>query len=145
MQLIKKIFPYIKISLICLLIASSILSVVGGYTRARELVDTDGPFFVEWEKRFNPIKEELPFTRGVIGYAADWDVPGVSFEPANSEAEHILTQFTMAPIIVSRDTSREWIIANMDADNFESWLALQEGEFTVTKYKYNLYLLHRIQ
>jgi hypothetical protein len=145
MQQIKKIHPYVKIGLICLLIASSILSVTGAYSRARELVDTDGPFFEEWEKRFEPIKDDLPFTRGVIGYAADWDVPGVDYEPANSEAEHILTQFTLAPIIVSRDTSHEWIIVNMDKENFETWFALQEGEFIVTKYKYNLYLLHRIQ
>jgi hypothetical protein len=145
MQQIKKIHPYLKIGLISLLIASSISSVTRGYARASELVDTDGPFFVEWEKRFEPIKEELPLTRGVIGYAADWDVPGVIYDPANSEAEHILTQFTLAPVIVSRDTSHEWIIANMNAKDFEAWFALQEGEFLVTKYKYNLYLLRRIQ
>ena len=145
MQQIKKIHPYLKIGMICLLIASSILSVGQAYSRASELVDTDGPFFVEWEKRFDPIKEELPLTRGVIGYAADWDVPGVDYDPANTEAEHILTQFTLAPIIVSRDTSHEWIIVNMDKENFETWFALQDGEFVVTKYKYNLYLLRRMQ
>jgi hypothetical protein len=145
MQPIKKIHPYLKIGLICVLVASSISSIAGEYARARELVDTDGPFFEKWEARFEPIKEELPFTRGVIGYAADWDVPGVEYEPANSEAEHILTQFTLAPIIVSRDTSHEWIIVNMNKENFETWFALQDGEFAVTKYKYNLYLLHRIQ
>jgi hypothetical protein len=145
MQQTKTELPYLKISLICLLVIYCFWSVIQQVTQARQLPDTDGPFFTEWEKRFEPIKESLPFTHGVIGYAADWDIPGVNYDPANTEAEHVLTQYTLTPIVVSRDTSHEWILVNMDAANFDTWLALQEGEFEVTRYKYNLYLLHRIQ
>lgn len=145
MQLIKKILPVLKISLICVLVASNFLSVTRQIPQVRQLVDTDGPFFIRWEASFEPVKENLPFTRGVIGYAADWDIPGSDYDPANSEAEHILSQFTLAPIIVARDTSRDWILVNMDPKQFEQWFALQDGEFTVQKFKMNLYLLHRIK
>jgi len=145
MQQIKKLIPYLKIGSICLLVAYSFWSVAGQVSQARQLVNTDGAFFAEWEKRFEPIKESLPFTYGVIGYAADWDIPGLSYDPANTEAEHILTQYTLTPIVVSRDTSHEWILVNLDAANFDTWFALQEGKFEVTKYKYNLYLVHRIK
>jgi len=145
MQLIKKVLPVLKIGFLCLLIVTSFWSILQQISLARQLSDTDGPFFVKWEKRFEPIKDSLPFTHGVIGYAADWDIPGRDYDPADSEAEHVLTQFTMAPIVVSRDTSLEWVLVNMNATDFESWIALQEGEYSVTKYKYNLYLLHRIQ
>ena len=137
--------PVLKIGLICALVASNFLSVTQQIPQVRQLVDTDGPFFIRWEASFEPVKENLPFTRGVIGYAADWDIPGVEYDPANSEAEHILSQFALAPIIVSRDTSREWILVNMDPRQFEQWFALQDGEFIVQKFKMNLYLLHRIQ
>lgn len=145
MQLTKKIFPYLKISLICVLIISNFLSVTRQIAQVRQLVDTDGPFFERWEEFFEPIKESLPFTHGVIGYAADWDIPGASYDPANSEAEHILSQFTLAPIVVSRGTNHEWILVNMNATEFEHWFALQEGEFIVKKFKLNLYLLRRIK
>ena len=137
--------PVLKIGLICVLVARNFLSVTQQIPQVRQLVDTDGPFFIRWEASFEPVKENLPFTRGVIGYAADWDIPGVEYDPANSEAEHILSQFALAPIIVSRDTSREWILVNMDPRQFEQWFALQDGEFIVQKFKMNLYLLHRIQ
>lgn len=142
---LKKALPYLKICLLCLLVAYSFWSVYQQGYHARQLVDTDGPFIAAWEKRFEPIKESLPFTRGVIGYAADWDLPGANYDPANTEAEHVLTQYTLTPIVVSRDTSHEWILVNMDAANFDTWFALQEGEFEVTRYKYNLYLVHRIK
>ena len=145
MQLIRKILPVLKISLICVLVAGNFLSVARQVPEVRQLVDTDGPFFVKWEAAFDPVKETLPFTRGVIGYAADWDIPGVDYDPANSEAEHILSQFALVPIIVARDTNREWILVNMSPEEFEQWFASQDGEFEVKKFKMNLYLLHIIK
>lgn len=141
----KRSLPYLRVGVICLLVAYSFWSVTQELLQARRLVNTDGPYFTAWEKRFEPVKESLPFKYGVIGYVADWDIPGSSYDPANSEAEHILTQYTLAPIVVSRDTSHEWILANLDAASFETWLASQEGRFEVTRYKFNLYLVHRIQ
>ena len=76
MEQIKRALPYLRIGLIFLLIVTSFRSVFLQISQARQLVDTDGPFFAEWEKRFDLIKDDLPFTHGVIGYAADWDIPG---------------------------------------------------------------------
>ena len=134
-----------RIGLIGLLVACSFWSIFQQLSSARQLVDTDGPFLVEWEKRFEPLKEGLPFTHGVIGYVADWDIPGVAYDSANSEAELVLTQYTLTPIVVSRRSGHEWTLVNLDAANFETWFSSQEGEFEVTRYKYNLYLVHRIK
>jgi len=134
-----------RIGLICLLVAYSFWSLIRQLSEASKLVNTDGPFFAEWEKRFDPIKESLPFTHGVIGYAADWDIPGRDYDPADTESEHVLTQYALAPIVVSRDTGHEWILVNMKDSDFDIWFAMQEGKFEVTRYKYDLYLLHRIE
>ena len=142
---IKKILPYLKIALICLLVFYCFRSVSGQISLAKQTVDTDSLFFADWEKRFEPIKESLPFKYGVIGYVGDWDVPGLDYDPANTEAEHILTQYTLTPIVVSRDTSHEWILVNLSATDFDTWFRSQTWEFEVTRYKYNLYLLHRIK
>lgn len=145
MGLMKNILPFLKIGLVCLMVASSFWSVAQEFLQARQLENTDGPFFAAWEKRFEPVKEALPFEYGVIGYVGDWDVPGLDYDPANTEAEHILTQYALTPIVVSRDISREWILVNLSAQDFETWFAAQQGEFEVTKYKFNLYLLRRIK
>ena len=131
--------------MICLLVFYCFRSVAEQLSQARELVNTDGPFFAEWEKRFIPIKDDLPFKYGVIGYVADWDIPGLNYDPANTEAEHILTQYALTPIVVSRDINHEWILVNLDAANFETWFASQRGNLEVTRYKFNLYLVHRIE
>jgi len=145
MQSMKRITPYLKLGLLVLLVVTCFRSSVEQLSEARQLADTDGAFFVQWEKRFDPIKDSLPFKYGVIGYVADWDLPGVVYDPADTEAEHVLTQYTMAPIVVSRDTSHEWIIVNLNAADFDTWFAMQKGEYAVIKYKYNLYLVHRIK
>lgn len=145
MQSMKRIRPYLKFALLLLFIVTCFRSGVDQLSDARELTDTDGAFFVKWEQRFDPIKNDLPFKYGVIGYVADWDLPGIDYDPADTEAEHVLTQYTMAPIVVSRDTSNEWILVNLTAAEFDTWFSMQMGEFTVTDYKHNLYLVHRIQ
>jgi hypothetical protein len=144
MHSLKKI-SYLQIGLVCLLVAYSFWSAAQELVQARQLENTDGPFFAAWEKRFIPIQAALPFRYGVIGYVSDWDIPGKDYDPANTEAEHILTQYALTPIVVSRDTSHEWILANLSADDFDTWFALQEGKFEVTKFKYNFYLVHRIR
>jgi hypothetical protein len=86
-------------SLICLLVLYCFRSVAGQISLARQTVDTDSAFFADWEKRFEPVKDDLPFEYGVIGYVADWDIPGLSYDPANSEAEHILAQYADAIVV----------------------------------------------
>jgi len=145
MQVIKKIKPFIKLILLFLLIGIYVRSGVQQLSRARQLTDTDGAYFAQWEKRFEPIKDGLPFKFGVIGYIAGWDLSGASYDQANSEAELILTQYTMTPTVVSRGADHEWTLVNLNSTDFDTWFSMQRGEYTVTKYKFNLYLVHKIK
>ena len=141
MQLIKKIIPYFKIGLLFLFVVTYFRAGIQELSQARQLDNRDEAFFTQWEKRFEPIKASLPFKYGVVGYVADWDIPGVHYDPADTEAEHVLTQYTMTPIVVSRNINHEWVIVNLNADYFDTWFAMHRGEYSVTKF--NLYLLHR--
>ena len=98
----------------------------------------------DWEKRFTPIKERLPFQRGVVGYISDSSIPGATYDAANDEGEYVLTQYVMAPTIIVKGTGQEWNIANLDRQAFDLWSASNQGKFDVTVYKGGLYLLHRI-
>ena len=103
----------------------------------------DDPVLV-WENRFEPIKRRLPFTRGVVGYISDSSIPGVDFDAANDEGEYILTQYVMAPIIIVKGTDQEWNIGNLGKQAYEVWSRSNHGQFEVTPFKGNIYLIHRV-
>ncbi len=127
-----------------------LLVTIGLYASVRNLISTrdlgstsDDPV-ADWEKRFTPIKQRLPFERGVVGYISDSSIPGVSYDAANDEGEYVLTQYVMAPIVIVKGTDQEWDIANLSRPAFELWSKANAGKFEVTAYKSGLYLLHRI-
>lgn len=137
--------PYFKIFLIFLLILSNLKSLVQQLPEDVPLSETNTILLSKWEQRFEPIKEKLPSENGIIGYVADWDTVGGSYSKANSSMEYTLAQYTMAPIIVSRKPNLEWFLVNMDVDDFNLWLTNKSGEYEVTKYGFNLYLVHEIR
>ena len=119
------------------------------YAAAWNLVSTfdlgslhDDPV-ADWEMRFAPVHQHLPFVRGVIGYISDSDIPGASFNAANDEGEYILTQYALAPIVIVRGTDQEWILANLTRDSFDRWLRLHTVSFEIIWQQNGLYLLRR--
>ncbi len=104
---------------------------------------TDDPV-ADWEKRFGPLKRQLPFVRGVVGYISDSSIPGIDFNEANDEGEYVLTQYVMAPIIIVKGTDQEWNIANLSQQAYNAWSQTNHGKFEVTPFKGGLYLLHRV-
>jgi hypothetical protein len=104
---------------------------------------TDDPV-ADWEQRFRPIKERLPFQRGLVGYVSDSNIPGVSYDSANEEGEYVLTQYALAPIIIVKGTDQEWNIGNLSTRGYELWSAANPAGFEVIQFRGGLYLLHRI-
>ena len=97
----------------------------------------------EWEDRFERLKLALPFTRGFVGYISDADIPGVEFSEANDQAEYVLTQYVMAPIILIRGTGQEWNIGNLGTDAFRVWKTSINGRFEIIPFGGGLYLIHK--
>ena len=98
----------------------------------------------DWEVRFRPIKERLPFQRGLVGYISDSDVQGAAFDAANDEGEYILTQYALAPIIIVKGTDQEWNVGNLSRAAFGTWSATKPPDFEVFPFAGGLYLFHRI-
>ena len=98
----------------------------------------------DWEKRFAPLKDQLPFKRGVVGYISDSNIPGYTYNAANDEGEYVLAQYVLAPIIIVRGTGQEWNIGNLDKAAYEIWSKSNQGQFIVIPFKDKLYLFHRL-
>ena len=97
----------------------------------------------DWEVRFEPLRERLPFVRGVVGYISDAGIPGATYDRANEEGEFILTQYALAPIIIVWGTAQEWNVANLSGEAYRLWSAQEHPEFDVQPLGSGLYLLHR--
>ena len=128
-----------------LVAAASLYASVQNLISTRELGSVAEDPVAQWEVRFGPLKEQLPFVRGVVGYISESDVSGAEFDPANDEGEYILTQYALAPIIIVRGTDQEWNVANLGKEAFASWSTEDGEEFDVLSLRGGLYLLHRVE
>jgi hypothetical protein len=138
------IIKWLQRGLLALIVAASLFASVQNLSSTKALGSiTDDPV-ADWEKRFAPIKERLPFRRGVVGYISNASLPGVPYNAANDEGEYVLTQYVMSPIIIVKGTGQEWNIARLDPQGFQAWSRTNQGKFEVTAYKGGVYLLHRI-
>jgi hypothetical protein len=64
-----------------------------------------------WEKRLRKSRLLLP-NNGIIGYMADWDLPDKSFASKDQQIEFLLSQYTLAPLILVRGTDHKVIFGN---------------------------------
>ncbi len=97
-----------------------------------------------WESRMTRIREKLPIQRGTVGYIADWDVPGISYAYWDQEGEYMLTQYTLAPLILRRGAADEWNVAVFSEEALAGWQAMHPGEFEITHSRFDVYILHKV-
>ncbi len=138
------IIKWLQRLLLVLMIAAGLYASVRNLIATQELGSVSDDPVADWEKRFSPIKQRLPFERGVVGYISDSSIPGAGYDAANDEGEYVLTQYVMSPVIIVKGTAQEWNIANLDRQAFDMWSRSNQGKFEVTAFKGGLYLLHRI-
>ena len=96
-----------------------------------------------WEKRIQPVRNHLPEDIRLVGYAADWDIPDSEFNPIDQDAEYVLTQYALAPIMVQPGLEQEWIIGNFLHPGFEAWLDQSLPPYEIKSLGFGIYLIHR--
>ena len=96
-----------------------------------------------WEERIQPIRNHLPEDVTLVGYAADWDIPDSEYNPIDQDAEYVLTQYALAPIMVEPGLEHEWIIGNFLNPAFESWLDESLPAYEIRSLGFGIYLIHR--
>jgi hypothetical protein len=102
------------------------------------LITNDGVY--DWDARLAALRADLPADVKIVGYVSDWDVRS-EYNYPNSETEYVLTQYSMAPVIVNRGDNDEWLIVNLSPKDFETWLATQPSNLKVTQYPQGLFLV----
>lgn len=123
-----KILNVIRATVLVLLTAFCLYSAVNGYqTASLAAGDVKGDDMVTaWDKRLRKIRPLLP-EYGVIGYLADWDIPGGTFGSSDQEVEFLLAQYTVAPVVLERGASHAIILGNFSDNGDTSKLKNVQG------------------
>ncbi len=137
------ILTWVRRGMLILILLGSVYASVQNLISTRTLGSTTDDPVADWERRFAPLKKQLPFERGFVGYISDSSIPGIDTNAANDEGEYVLTQYVMAPIVIIKGTEQEWNIGNLSPPAFRAWSQTNHGQFEVTAFSGGLYLLHR--
>jgi len=138
------IIKWLQRLVIALIVISSLYASIQTLISTKDLGSTRDDPVADWEVRFQPLKERLPFQRGVVGYITNSDIPGADFDAADEQGEYVLVQYVMSPIIVVKGTNQEWNVANLSPKAYKLWSQSNQGQFEVIPFKGNIYLLHKV-
>lgn len=97
----------------------------------------------KWEKRVRPVLEHVPDDVTVLGYVADWDLPGSEYDIIDQDTEYTLTQYALAPRMVQPGLEHEWIIGNFTKPGFRDWLAKNLPSYEMIEIGFGIFLIHR--
>lgn len=134
----------IRRTLLIFILAGSLYASIQNLVSTKTLGSTTDDPVADWERRFQSLKKQIPFVRGVVGYISDSSIPGINADPANDSGEYVLTQYVMAPIIIIKGTDQAWNIANLSPQAYRIWSRTNTGQFEVRPLGGGLYLLHRV-
>ncbi|HTP00782.1 MAG TPA: hypothetical protein VMJ64_05355 [Anaerolineales bacterium] len=103
---------------------------------------TSGDPVSRWEHRLSRI--QLPTDiRNEVGYVADWDIDP-THNPTDQDEEYVLTQYTLAPLIIKRGANYPWIIGNFTLPGADDWLSQNFKDAKIHHYGYGIYLIHKL-
>lgn len=107
-----------KITLSVLLVLLATLAIYSSFqsyqtasAAARDLSGDD--MVTAWDRRLRKVRLILPES-GVIGYVADWDIPGYPYGSSDQEVEFVLTQYTVAPVVLERGADHKLVLGNFN-------------------------------
>jgi hypothetical protein len=107
--------------------------------QATQSVDTVG----KWEKRVEAVLKHIPSDTKVVGYVADWDIPGMSYSLVDQDAEYTLTQYALAPLVIEPGLDHEWVIGNFTGSGFREWLDEQLPFYEIKEIGFGIYVIHK--
>jgi hypothetical protein len=136
----------LRVAAIFILVTGSVFVALrnGSGIRAKwnaESASTDA--ISKWEQRVQPVLRHLPEDVRVVGYIADWDLPGVEYNVIDQENEYTFTQYALAPRAVQPGLEHEWILGNFTNKDFRAWLDQNLSSYEIIEIGFGIYLIHR--
>ncbi len=140
MKEIRKIAPYL-LAVICLIASGMHVSATFRFfDLSRDMVS-------QWDEHMRLIREAIPADVRTVGYVEQADIPDSA--ALHDPAEFFLTQYGIAPIVLTRGFGQEWTIANFGGkiplESISSWLDLRLGKYRVQELGFGIYILQDLE
>ena len=74
-------------------------------------VDSDP--MINWSRRVEGIKEDVPVTTRILGYVTESDMPWYSLNEIDRDEEFVMTQYFLAPLILQPGLNHPLVIGNL--------------------------------
>jgi len=96
-----------------------------------------------WEERLQPLREAIPSEVRNAGYLDDSDIPGGG-QKFDTDEFH-LAQYSLAPVLLSRDPTQAWLVGNFAAAT-EVSPSLEKllGKHEIQNFGFGWYLIHNL-
>lgn len=92
-----------------------------------------------WEERLALLKADLP-AKGVIGYISEMDYPGVPYGAVDQDEEFVLTQYTLAPLILDRGNTHHELVMGNFSEIYDYQFEKDLGLHLIFDYGYGIFL-----
>jgi hypothetical protein len=114
---INRLHKIVTAAVVVVLLGLSLFSAFAGYKMASESSQglNGDDMVTAWDKRQRKVRQLLP-DYGIVGYLADWDIPGAKYGSSDQEVEFLLMQYTIAPVVLERGADHELVLGNF-SDN----------------------------
>lgn len=142
MKKLKGYIPYL-LSILCIAGAVYSLSIqVNSFDPSNDSEE----MVTKWDQHMKPVRDLLPSDVFEAGYLDAASIPnsGAVFD----EAEFFMTQYALAPVVLTQGYQTPWIIGNFghatEIENIKPWLEDILGKYEIQNLGFGIYLIHDI-
>jgi hypothetical protein len=97
-----------------------------------------------WEDRLRAVRDALP-PSGSVGYISEQNIPGLKYNPIDSDEEFAMTQYFLVPRILVRGSVLDYSVGNLNLKgDSQIDLKMVFGVQRVTSYGLGIYLFQRV-
>ncbi len=135
---------YLQGIAILLIVGLGIKTSVDNFSSSLHDNSNNTEVIADWNKQISKLTTRIPIKHGLVGYISNEDVLGKAFSTNDAEGEYVLTQYSIAPLVLVRGTDQEWNILNLEPENYKKWMQDNEKNFELVKVGGGMYLVHRV-
>jgi hypothetical protein len=135
---------YLQGIVITLIVGLGIKTSVENFSSSLHDTSNNTKVIADWNKQISKIITRIPIKHGLVGYISNEDVLGKTVSTNDAEGEYVLTQYSIAPLVLVRGTNQEWNILNLEPENYKKWMRENEKAFELVKVSGGMYLVHRM-
>jgi hypothetical protein len=140
MKTLKKAAPWLLAALCLIASGLHFTETMRSFDRSKDMVSS-------WEEHMKLIRDAIPEDVFIVGYLEPADIPDSTVQ--HDPAEFFLTQYGIAPVVLTRGFGDEWTIGNFGGnvplESLSPWLDQRLGKHEVQDLGFGIFIIHDLE